>query len=435
MIIEYTKLIIATLIMFIGFWIGGDIVFEEKSRKDWKGFLILIVFSSIVALFNINQVVNAKGFIKILLVLVCIILFNKYKYKLSITEILIGSVIIYVNVIITDIILEIIVLILGKITPQNLISILRYTIISAILAFSLSLTILKSLKKKYLYLLKKLGSIDSKLAIVILIVFLVITIMSGIVPLKNLDIGIEIIVVALLMIGFSIIGLYIITERVEKDRILGNYKQLIEYAKVNENLLEDYRVSCHENKNHLIIIDNMIPKSNKKVHEYINSISQGYKMNKYYFINELKYIPIVELKGFINFKLMQMLNAKMNLQINVSPEIKNSKLTKLSMKDKEDLYNIVGVLLDNAYDASKESKEKEVVFQMYKEKTTIVLLIANTYKGTVDIERVSEYGYSSKGKNHGTGLYIVDKIINKNDRLSKETNIIDNYFVQTIKLK
>ena len=132
---------------------------------------------------------------------------------------------------------------------------------------------------------------------------------------------------------------------------------------------------------------------------------------------------------------MTMINENMDLQINVSPEIKNSKLRDLSQKDKIDLYNITGVLLDNACDASKESTERQVVFTMYKEREDVVMMIANTYKGEIDVNRVSEYGYSTKGKNHGTGLYIVDKVISKNPKFTKETSIIENYFIQIIRIK
>ena len=47
-------------------------------------------------------------------------------------------------------------------------------------------------------------------------------------------------------------------ERVEMEQIEGKYKQLSDYAKVNEGLLADYKMNNHENRNHLIVIDNMI---------------------------------------------------------------------------------------------------------------------------------------------------------------------------------
>ena len=69
---------------------------------------------------------------------------------------------------------------------------------------------------------------------------------------------------------------------------------------------------------------------------------------------------------------------------------------------------------------------------MYMVNKELKLIIANTYKGKVEIEKIDEYGYSSKGPNRGTGLHIVNEIINRNPLFKKETSLLDNYFVQTL---
>lgn len=433
--IEYIRMVIATFIMFVSVWIGADILFEEKSKKEFLGILMIIIGSLIVSIFNMKLLVSYIGYAKVLVVFLMMIFFFNKNYRVKTSDSLIGSAIIYANLAISELIAALIISVIERLFSVDILTSLRYGIILDLITVIISLSILKILNKKYLQLFGKIKNNDTKLVTAIMAVFVIVIIISGIIPLNDIKLGIEMILITMVIVGFIIVGAYIFLESIEKDNMLKEYEQLSDYAKANENLLEDYRVRCHESNNHLIIIDHMIPKSNKKAHEYINSLLNDHKMNKYYFINELKNIPITELKGFINFKLMIMINENMNLQINVSPEITNSKLRRLSQKDKTDLYNIVGVLLDNAYDASKESKEKEVVFTMYKEGTTIVLMVANTHKGKIDIDRISEYGYSTKGKNHGTGLYIVDKIINKNPRFTKETSTMENYFIQTIRIK
>jgi len=433
--IEYVRILIAAYIMLIGVWLSADIIFEEKSKKNLCGILMLTLGSVIVSLFNIDQLVNLIGYTKVLVVFLMMIFFFKNRYNVKTSDALIGSSIIYVNTAISELAFLLIVSILEKILRIDILGIIRYGVTSDIIIVIISLLILKVLSKKYMRLFTKIKDNDTKLVTVIMAILVIIIIISGIIPLNNLKLGIEMILVILVIIGFVIVGAYIFLESVEKDNRLKEYEQLSEYAKANESLLEDYRVRCHESSNHLIIVDNMISKNNKKAHEYIRSLLSEHKVNKYYFINELKHIPITEFKGFINFKLMTMINENMDLQINVSPEIKNSKLRDLSQKDKIDLYNITGVLLDNACDASKESTERQVVFTMYKEREDIVMMIANTYKGEIDVNRVSEYGYSTKGKNHGTGLYIVDKVISKNPKFTKETSIIENYFIQMIRIK
>lgn len=432
---EYVRMVIANCVMFGGAWIAGDILFEEKSKKVLKSVINIILGSILISIFNMEKIASLAGYTKILLVFLVLTFFLKNRYEVKTSKALIGSIIVYANTLVADMFLVISISAINQIFSVELTTIFKYSLLSALLSILLSILILRIFNKKYIEIFKKAQINDTKLVTIIMIVFIVFTIISGIIPLKDLKVGIEMLLVAILMIGFIVIGAYIFLENIEKNNRLKEYERLSDYAKANENLLEDYRIRCHESSNHLIIIDHMIPKNNKKAHEYINSLLCEHKINKYYFINELKNIPITELKGFINYKLMIMVNENIHLQINISPEVKSSKLKTLSRKDRTDLYNIVGVLLDNAYDASKESKEKEVAFTMYKEGTTVVLMVANTHKDEIDINRISEYGYSTKGKNHGTGLYIVDKIIDKNPKFTKETSTFENYFIQTIRIK
>ena len=155
--------------------------------------------------------------------------------------------------------------------------------------------------------------------------------------------------------------------------------------------------------------------------------------NKYYWLTELKYVPSQELKGFMNYKILEMINEKIDVEINVSREIKKSAFKNYSPKDKENLYSIIGIYLDNAREAASESKEKSVSIQMYVEDNNIKLVIANTFKGEIDLEKIEEYGYSSKkGMNRGNGLHIVNEIISRNNLFEKETGILDNYFYQEL---
>lgn len=431
MVGEFIGTLIASIIMLVAFWFSSDILFEEKSKKDIKGIIILIIGSIIITMLNMNQL----GFLKIIIIFVMLTLFYKNCYRIKMTDSVIGSALIYANVLVSELLVEIILSIVQEMTGIEILTIPGANIVIPTVISINSVIVLKILKNKYLKLYRKIQNKETIMASVILSVFIVFVVLSGIIPLKELKFGLEMLVVAFLMIGFFAIGLYIVFERIEKEKEIEKYTQLSDYAKINERLLEDYRVNYHENKNHLIVIDNMVPKSNKEVHEYIRSILNDTNMNKYYFINELRNIPITELKGFINYKLMEMLNEGINLQINISEQIKRSKLRKLELKEKDDLYNIVGVLLDNAYEASRKSKEKEVIVEIHKEKSTVVIIIANTYRGKVEIDKISEYGYSSKGRNHGTGLYIVEKIITKNKRFTQETSLMDNYFIQTIRIK
>ena len=87
----------------------------------------------------------------------------------------------------------------------------------------------------------------------------------------------------------------------------------------------------------------------------------------------------------MNYKIMEMINSKLDVEVNISREIDKKVIKNYSTKDKEDLYSIVGVFLDNAHEASKISKEKSVSIQMYMVNKELKLIIAKTYKGKVEM--------------------------------------------------
>ena len=131
---------------------------------------------------------------------------------------------------------------------------------------------------------------------------------------------------------------------------------------------------------------------------------------------------------------MEMENKKLNINISVSTDIIKTKLNKLSIKEKDSLYSIMGIYLDNAIQAAENSNNKEITLDIFKDKREVVIIIANTYSGKVDINRIGDYGYTTKGKSHGVGLHIVKKIIEEEPIFSQSRKIIDDYYIQELRI-
>ena len=87
--------------------------------------------------------------------------------------------------------------------------------------------------------------------------------------------------------------------------------------------------------------------------------------------------------------------------------------------------------------ACLESKEKIVVIDLYKEKNDIVIYIENSINknNKIDLSKMKVKGFSTKGSNRGYGLYIVDKLLNKNKQLELSQNIDKDKFVSILKIK
>ena len=98
---------------------------------------------------------------------------------------------------------------------------------------------------------------------------------------------------------------------------------------------------------------------------------------------------------------------------------------------------ILGILLDNAIDASKECEEKIVNIQFRKEfnRNRNLVIISNTYKDkSIDIDKIFEKGKSTKENHSGLGLWEVRQYMKKNENLNLFTTKDDKYFTQQLEI-
>lgn len=101
-----------------------------------------------------------------------------------------------------------------------------------------------------------------------------------------------------------------------------------------------------------------------------------------------------------------------------------------------DLSRILGILLDNAMEATVKSKEPYIKFEAIfdKRKNADVIKVINTYDTSIniDLEKIYEKGVSSKKVKSGIGLWEVKKIIKKNKNAQIYPTIEKGKFVQNI---
>lgn len=98
---------------------------------------------------------------------------------------------------------------------------------------------------------------------------------------------------------------------------------------------------------------------------------------------------------------------------------------------------ILGILMNNAIEASKECEEKviNVTFRKEKRKHMQLVIVENTYKDkNVDTEKIYEKGYSTKPGNTGIGLWEVRQIMRKHNNLNLYTTKNDDYFSQQFEI-
>lgn len=111
-------------------------------------------------------------------------------------------------------------------------------------------------------------------------------------------------------------------------------------------------------------------------------------------------------------------------------------LSTLKMKIYE-FARILGILLDNAIEASSECEEKliNLTFRDDNKNSRQLIIIENTYVNKdIDTEKIFEKGVSEKENHTGLGLWEVRKIIKKNNNINLYTNKNDKFFSQQLEI-
>ena len=111
-------------------------------------------------------------------------------------------------------------------------------------------------------------------------------------------------------------------------------------------------------------------------------------------------------------------------------------LEKLNMPIYE-FSRMLGILLDNALEAAKDSKEKQIhiLFRDSHRNTTQIVSIENSYSNKdVDTSKIFEKGKTSKENHTGMGLWEVKQILNRNNNVNLITSKDEKYFKQSIEI-
>ncbi len=115
--------------------------------------------------------------------------------------------------------------------------------------------------------------------------------------------------------------------------------------------------------------------------------------------------------------------AGITYSINMMCDISNIVLNDL------DLCRVLSIVIDNAIEAASLSEQKQINISFEKkDKKTIVFVISNTTKDNVHINKIFDYGYTTKQKHSGVGLSQVIHILNSYEHCGYRVNYHDNQF-------
>ena len=147
-------------------------------------------------------------------------------------------------------------------------------------------------------------------------------------------------------------------------------------------------------------------------------------------LSHLKNIKVLSIKNLLTNKIISAQNNDFKVNICIEDEIDDFFVNEMQLS------RVLGIFLDNSLEAGLELDDNRFLeLIILKVNKTIAIHITNTFKNNnLDIDKINESGYSSKGENRGIGLGSANDIISKHNMILN-TRIEDNLFKQILTIE
>ena len=147
-------------------------------------------------------------------------------------------------------------------------------------------------------------------------------------------------------------------------------------------------------------------------------------------LEDMKYIKSKEVKSILIAKMQKAFSLNINIEFVAREEIEEIPLEPIT------LIRIIGILLDNAIEAVQEIEEGKILVGILRKGQDTLLFVQNSCEAEeMEINKIYQRAYSSKGKGRGIGLVNLSEFTRKHDNLFLKTEIKDGQFIQMVTIE
>lgn len=431
--IELILYIISGILLMIGCFVSWAILLKKKiNLRDYKFYLSLLILTFIL-IFNYN---NVDKMLKYTLITFALATFIKFNFKENIKVSIVTAFYTQITNIIPELIYSIILIAIFGVETGEYSPIVVFFANTFVGIGSILLVKIRFIRKIYNSIIGVVNKLSLKtLLLWLLPICFILNIYLAITYYKYNSVYFVIINNVSL---YFVVGIILILIKKENEyiKIYDKYNTTLNSLKEYEDILDKYRISNHENKNQLLTIRNMISDKNKKTIKYIDEIVQNKLKDDEKIMYEVSIIPAGGLRGLVYSKILYMKQNEIDYELNISKDVRTVDLiNKLDDLDMLDICQIIGVYIDNSIEAVANIKDKYINIEMYFEEENLIFSISNYYEGEIELEKLEQKGYTTKGLGHGYGLNLTKKIIENNKKLKNEKKISKRTFTQILKIK
>lgn len=254
-------------------------------------------------------------------------------------------------------------------------------------------------------------------------------------PIRKYLIAIFILVIVLLVIYLNIKTRQLDKQRIQqlKDNQLAD---LTSYVQQIEAMYSELRSFRHDYHNVLISLNQSIKTKDLSVIEdtYARILeTEGIVLeDEHYALGKLNNLKTLPIKGIFSTHIIQAWQKNIPVHLEIEDIIQDEPIEVL------DYVRITSILLDNAIEAAEDAENPfvTIVFLKNKKEKEIQLTIENSCSDEpIDIVRIFDKDFSTKGKNRGLGLATIQTILQNYTNLSLQTEYQDGVFRQILMIK
>lgn len=307
-----------------------------------------------------------------------------------------------------------------------------FSFISIILGYSFKF-LFRRLKKSYLAINKTYLLVIS---IVLVSSFMILSTYSQIPKSNGTTLkGYALIFISILLFFVIIILLISIStlREIRYKQSLEEIETYYEYTLQIESINNEMRKFRHDYVNILTTMSEYIRENDMDgLKTYFNDnivpMKDNLQMNSIK-INGTDNLKVRAIKGLITTKILQAQEKHIPISIEVPELIDHIEMNTV------DLSRIIGIIIDNAIEASEELEDALIRIAFINVETSVMFIVMNKCKEDMPkIHELFQDSFSTKGDNRGLGLTTLKEITDTTENVLLDTTIENGYFVQKVEI-
>lgn len=420
---------ILSITSVLAIWLHA-VCYKELSDKEFKiDIKNLLIFFIFGFLFIVNNYLINIGITKIIISIAMLAIMYKMIFGDSFKDTLVKCTICYAILVLVEIILSVAAILLNVTSVSEFNESIILKMVFSILELSITILIIRN--KKCNELLNKVITESNKDKVVS--IFLIFTAATVIILVSKYQYSFSkstyLANIALILI-FTGLMYMSVKNNIKAKRESNKTETLLKYMTKYEQIIDEERMNRHETLNNLLLLKSIKDKNSVDFDVSMKDIICLYEKNGKETIKNIGTLP-TGLKGILYYKMDSM----KKFDIDVMARISNTAspiIEELKGKDYNSVCKILSILLDNANEAACESKEKSVLIDISALDGTLNIIVENSFKDKVNIKKLHNRYYSTKGKGRGLGLFLANKIVKENNNVNLVQNIHGDRFVSEI---